>query len=106
MLGYETAVVNGIMVNTAPAAAYDPLIFGPAYTGGTWLRQGVYSAPAVVPSPGSTAGSSDATNFSGAPASPDIASGSKFSFVRSPVLWVLLLLGISLFMLHTVIYKN
>src|SRR5258707_540277 len=50
-IGYESEVVNGQLVNVAPKAAYDPLIFGQMFaTGGMWPRQGVYNVPPVLPS--------------------------------------------------------
>jgi len=109
MLGYESVVVNGQLVNVAPKQGYDPLAFGPVYTGpGMWPRQGVYNVPPVLPSPALQAamppvsyGQSGSYPF---PTSGD-HNGSPWSFTKSPVIMGLLFLGGSLAMLHFVHYK-
>lgn len=101
-LGYESAVVNGQLVNVPPMAAFDPMIFGGAYTGPAWPRQGVWDVPPVVPSSASTDyGYAGSTGF---PTATD-ENGSPWSLTKSPVLWVVGFLGAALLFLHYVVYK-
>lgn len=110
MLGYETEVVNGQMVNVAPAAAYDPIIFGAMYTGpGMWPRQGVYNVPPVLPSPEMQAGMAPASyGGGGSPISGSSvptatsATGNPYHLTKSPVLWAIGLLVFTLLMLNYV----
>lgn len=105
-LGYETAVVNGQMVNVAPKAGYDPLIFGQAYTGPAyWPRQGVYNVPPVMPS-GSLQSSMAPASF-GSTALPSNAgpSGSPFHPTKSPLWMALIFLVAGILMLQYVHYK-
>ena len=111
MLGYETEVVNGQMVNVAPAAAYDPIIFGAMYTGpGAWPRQGVYNVPPVLPSPESMSGMAPAAYGGGgsgplgSDAIPTATSttGNPFHLTKSPVIWAIALLIFALLMLNYV----
>lgn len=104
MLGYETEVINGQMVNVAPAAAYDPIIFGAAYTGSSWPRQGVYNVPPVLPSP-ALQSSMAPQSYGASPAVMPTATsenGNPFHLTKSPVIWVLAFLVFALFMLHKV----
>src|SRR5713226_281528 len=99
MLGYESTVVNGQLVNIAPQQAYNPLTFGQAYTGpGMWPRQGVYNVPPVMPSPGNMASMAPATYGStGFPVpSATSYSGNPFHPTKSPLWWGLgfLIVGI------------
>lgn len=108
MLGYETVVVNGQMVNVAPPAGYDPIIFGQAYTGPAyWPRQGVYNVPPVMPSGGlqqsMAPGSYGYTGFP-VPTSND-GSGSPFSFKKSPVWMGLIFLIVGVLMLQHIHYR-
>ena len=112
-LGYETAVVNGQMVNVAPGQGYSPLTFGSAYTGpGFWPRNGVYNVPPVTPSPGTWQGSSDLTgvNADGGHPSPTAGSMTKNGGVnfyhptKSPLLWAIGFLALGLWMLHSIHY--
>lgn len=107
-LGYETAVVNGQMVNVAPKAGYDPLIFGQAYTGPAyWPRQGVYNVPPVMPS-GELQGSMApaAYGMSGTPL-PSQASetGSPFHPTKSPLWMAIIFLVAGILMLQYIHYK-
>jgi hypothetical protein len=109
--GYESQVINGQLVNVAPVAAYDPLIFGAQYVaeGGMWPRQGVYNVPPVLPSP--TLQSSMAPASYGATGTYPFptatsTSGNPYHLTRSPVIWVLVFLIASLAMLHFVHYKG
>jgi hypothetical protein len=108
MLGYESEVVNGQLVNVAPAPAYDPIIFGAMYTGpGAWPRQGVYNVPPVIPSASSMVDMAPAS-YGGAQVTTaaipttSSASGNPFHLTKSPVMWAIALLVISLLMLHYV----
>lgn len=109
MLGYETQVVNGQMVNTAPKAGYDPLIFGQAYTGPAyWPRQGVYNVPPVLPS-GELQGSMAPASYgyTGNPPAPTMASekGSPFHPTKSPLWMALAFLVVGVLMLQYIHYK-
>jgi hypothetical protein len=108
MLGYETQVVNGQMVNVAPKAGFDPIIFGQAYTGpGYWPRQGVYNVPPVMPS-GSLQGSMAPASYgySGFPVpSATSESGSPFHPTKSPLVFGLFFLIAGILMLQYVHYK-
>jgi hypothetical protein len=108
MLGYESAVVNGQLVNVAPAPAYDPLIFGAAYTGPAWPRQGVYNVPPVMPSASAmTDMAPGAYGGTGTAVIPTATSetGNPFHIKKSPVLWAIFFLIASLLMLHYVHFK-
>lgn len=109
--GYESVAVNGQLVPIAPASAYDPLAFAAEYGGGgSWPRQGVYTAPPVLPSPEmqqAMAPASYGGTGSGVPA-PTATSemGNPFHLTKSPVLWAIAFLVISVGMLHFVHYKG
>jgi hypothetical protein len=109
-IGYESAVVNGQLVNVAPAAAFNPLVWGPVYTGAAWQRQGVYVAPPVTPSPASGFGGTGTavSSFGGGAPAPTATSetGNPFHLTKSPVIWVLVFFAVSLFLLHFVHYKG
>lgn len=107
MLGYESAVVNGQLVNVAPAAAFNPLVWGPVYTGAAWQRQGVYVAPPVATGGGLGTGGGYGAAL-GLPGSPTAQShtGNPFHLTKSPVLWVLVFFVASLLLLHFVHYKG
>jgi hypothetical protein len=111
MLGYETEVVNGVMVNVAPRAAYDPLVFAGAYSGPGWPRQGVYDVPPVIPSADSSSGYAwsnptgmGSGNAGSYPTATD-EKGSPFSLTKSPLWWALGAVIGSLLFLHYVVYK-
>lgn len=106
-VGYESQVVNGQLVNVAPAAAYDPIIFGAMYTGpGQWPRQGVYNVPPVLPTPelqsAMAPASYGATEAYPPAPTPTSATGNPFHLTKSPALWAIAFLAFSLFMLHKV----
>lgn len=104
MLGYESAVVNGQLVNVAPKQSYDPLAFGQAYTGPAyWPRQGVYNVPPVLPS-GALQGSMAPASYGYAgqypgPTATD-ETGSPFHPTKSPLWWALGFLFVGILMLH------
>lgn len=107
MLGYETQVVNGQMVNVAPVAGYDPLIFGQAYTGpAMWPRQGVYNVPPVLPSgalQGSMAPSS--YGFTGFEAPTSNSNSNPFHPTKSPLWMALAFLIVGILMLQHIHYR-
>lgn len=111
MIGYESQVVNGQLVNVAPGQSYAPLTFGAAYTGpGFWPRNGVYNVPPVAPSPGTWEGS--VTDFTGseghpAPSAGTINQDGKTNFfhpTKSPLLLALVFLVGGLAMLKYIHY--
>ena len=112
MIGYESQVVNGQLINVAPGQGYNPLTFGAMYTGpGMWPRNGVYNVPPVTPSPGTWEGS-DMTSGSAGGGQPHPTAGSitkngntnYFSPTKSPLIWALLFLGGGLALLNWVHY--
>ena len=108
MLGYETQVVNGQMVNVAPKAGYDPLIFGPAYTGpGMWMRQGVYNVPPMMPSGALQGATAPASYGWTSPTLPSATSetGSPFHPTKSPLPLALFFLIAGILMLQYIHYK-
>jgi hypothetical protein len=108
MLGYESQVVNGQLVNVAPKAGYDPIIFGQAYTGpGMWMRQGVYNVPPVLPS-GALQGSMSPNSYGYTGVSVPTMSSPKGSVMhptKSPVIFGLAFLIIGILMLQHIHYK-
>lgn len=109
MLGYESAVVNGQLVPVAPKAGFDPIAWGPAYSGpGMWPRQGVYNVPPVLPSVGLQQSMAPASyGQSGTypwPTATD-ENGNPWSLKKSPVIWGLGFLLIGLLLLHFVHYR-
>jgi hypothetical protein len=105
-LGYQSASVNGQLVNIAPKAAFSPTVYGGAYSApGGWQRQGVYTVPPVTPSPSQMADMAPqeygGTNI---PSATD-SGGSPWSLTKSPVPWVIAFLAFSLFMLWKVHYR-
>lgn len=108
MLGYESQVVNSQLINVAPAAAFDPVIFGQAYTGpGYWPRQGVYNVPPVLPS-GALQGAMapSAYGYSGFPVPTATSeSGNPFHPTKSPLPLALIFLAVGVLMLQYIHYK-
>lgn len=106
-LGYESAVVNGQLVNVAPRAAYSPLVFAGAYSGPAWPRQGVYDVPPVLPSADQLAGMTPGTYGGTAGEYPTATDeyGNPLHPTKSPLWWVLGFLAASLLFLHYVVYK-
>lgn len=109
MLGYGTEVVNGQMVNVAPKAGYDPLIFGQAYVGpGMWPRQGVYNVPPVLPAGNLQASMAPAAyGGTGSAVLPSSMSenGSPFHPTKSPLWMALVFLVLGILMLQYIHYK-
>lgn len=108
MLGYQTQVVNGQMVNVAPKAGYDPIIFGQSYTGPAyWPRQGVYNVPPVMPSGGLQESMAPSSyGYSGFPVpSATSESGNPHHLTKSPVWMAVAFLIVGVLMLQYVHYK-
>jgi hypothetical protein len=104
-LGYETAVVNGQMITVAPQAAYDPLIFGPAFTGpGMWNRQGVYNVPPMMPS-GALQSAMTPSAYGQVTPAPTANAGNPFHPTKSPLPMALLFLVVGVLMLQYIHYK-
>lgn len=108
MLGYSSATVNGQLVNVAPGAPYDPLIFGQAYTGPAyWPRQGVYNVPPVLPS-GQLQGSMAPAQYGYSGVSVPTATGangSPFHPTKSPLWMALAFLIVGVLMLQHIHYR-
>lgn len=107
MLGYESEVVNGQLINVAPLQAFNPLTFGQAYTGpGMWPRQGVYNVPPVLPS-AALQGSMAPSSYGASYPMPTSASesGNPFSVKKSPLWWALGFLIVGVLMLQHIHYK-
>ncbi len=114
--GYETSQINSQLLNVAPSQAFSPLTYGAAYTGpGFWPRNGVYNVPPVTPSPGTTGqGGTTTTGLTASNGSPSPTAGALtasgganyFHMGKSPLVWALLFLGLSLLMLHKIHYKD
>ena len=112
MIGYESQVVNGQLVNVAPGQSYSPLTFGAAYTGpGFWPRNGVYNVPPVTPSPGTWEGSyigtTDSSGGHPSPSAGSINMDGKPNYMhptKSPLLWAFAFLAGGLAMMHYIHY--
>lgn len=108
MLGYQSQVVNGQLVNVAPQAGYDPIIFGQAYTGPAyWPRQGVYNVPPVLPS-GALQQSAAPQSYGYSGFSVPTAhseTGSPFHLTKSPLWMALIFLTLGVLMLQHIHYR-
>lgn len=106
MFGYESQAVNGQLVNVAPGAAYDPIIFGASYTDpGMWPRQGVYNVAPVLPSPGLESAMAPAAYGGGGTMVTTTAvseRGNPFHPTKSPLIAAVVLLVFAVAMLHFV----
>lgn len=113
MLGYTSAVVNGQLVDLPPEAAIAPLSMGASFTGpGYYPLGGQYLTPPVLPSPtanmGAAAYSPDGSGGVNFPTAGKINSDGSvnfFSVKKSPLLWVIGLLVVSLVMLHKIHFR-
>ena len=124
MIGYTSNVVNGQLIHVPPGQSFAPLTFGPMYTGpGFWPRGGVYNTPPVMPSPGTWEGSTTgltgpsgdtggATGMGGGTPLPTAGSMNSsggvnyFHPTKSPLLWGLGFVILSLLLLHKVHYAK
>lgn len=114
MLNYETGLINGQLVPMAPAQAFSPLTYGPSLSGpGYWPAGTQYNVPPLLPSAASMTGAASYSPGMGGtgegqpvPTSGSMKNGkiNWFHPTKSPVLWALGLLGLSLFLLHKVHY--
>lgn len=113
MLGYESAVVNGQLVNVAPGQGYNPLTFGSMYTGpGFWPRGGVFNVPAVAPAMGTWEGS-DMTGGNTAGGQPHPTAGAVnanggvnyYHPTKSPLIWAVAFLAGGLALMHFIHYQ-
>jgi hypothetical protein len=111
--GYGSVGVNDQLIPIPVKAAFNPLAFGPTYTGpGFWPRQGTYNVPPIMPSPGQQA-SMPASAYGGTPSEDGTydaptalsPSGSPWSFKHSPLPWALLFLVVGLAGLHFIHFK-
>lgn len=109
MFGYESQAVNGQLVNVAPGAAYDPIIFGASYTDpGMWPRQGVYNTPPVLPSTSMQTTMAPAAYGGGGTLVMPTATnetGNPFHPTKSPLIAAVVLLIFSVAMLQFVHFK-
>lgn len=109
MLGYTSEVVNGTLFNAAPAAAYNPLIFGQAYTGpGRWPRQGVYSVPPILPAGALMAAQAPpayGASLNGTMPTATDETGSPFHPTKSPLWWGLGALVVGMLMLMYIHFR-
>lgn len=117
-LNYESAVINGQLIPVAPAQAFSPLTYGSVLSGpGYWPRGGQWNVPPLLPSAVATSGSTsytpdftgslEGTGFNAMPTAGSMNSKGKVNFLhptKSPALWAIALLGLSLFLLHKVHY--
>jgi hypothetical protein len=104
-IGYESAVVNGQLVNVAPQQAFNPLTFGQAYApSGMWPRQGVYNVPPVLPSAALQAAQAPASYGATGFPMPTATSetGNPYHATKSPLLWGLFFLIAGLALLQHV----
>lgn len=114
-LNYGSAVVNGQLIPVAPEQAFDPLTYGAVLSGpGYWPRGGQWNVPPLLPSATATSAATEySPDMSGGgdgammPTSSKMSSSGKVNWLhptKSPVLWVVGLLALSLFLLHKVHY--
>ncbi len=115
MLGYTTDVINGQMVNVAPGQAFTPLTFGAQYTGPAfWQTGSPYNVPPVLPSAvGSMGVTQYSPDFGGynfqPPTAGKMSDSGKVNWLhptRSPVLWAVGFVVLSLVLLHKVHYRK
>lgn len=106
MIGYGSAAVNDQLIPVPVRAAYDPIMFGGAYTGISYPRNGVWNVPPVVPNgavAGGGAGLAPSTPTTANPAPTAMSpSGNPLHPKYSPVLWALGFLVLALILLHKV----
>jgi hypothetical protein len=114
-LGYESSVINGQLVSTAPEQAFAPLSYGPSLSGpGYWPAGSQYNLPPLLPSSVATTGAASYSQSANTTSTPSagtsagsVSNSGKinwFSPTKSPAIWVIVLLALSLFMLHKVHY--
>jgi hypothetical protein len=114
-INFGSEVINGQLLPVPYDQSYSPMTYGAEYSGpGFWPRGGQYNLPPLLPSgvsqtasssysPDNTSGSFVPTPTAGAVKGD--GSVNYLSLTKSPSLWVIGLLGLSLWMLHKVHYK-
>jgi hypothetical protein len=114
-VNYESSVINGQLVPVPPNQAFAPLTYGQALSGpGFWPAGSQYNLPPLLPSAVSTQGATSYDPGSPGTSSPGTTAGSVSSSGKvnwwnpktSPGPWVIILLGVALFMLHKVHYSK
>jgi hypothetical protein len=119
MIGYGSDVINGQLVQVAEAQAFNPLAYGSVLSGpGFWPRGGQYNVPPLLPSSTAMSGSTDYTpdftdgsftaGGTAGPSAGAVSSSGKVNWLhptKSPVLWAVGCLAISLLLLHKIHYK-
>lgn len=118
-IGYQSAVINGQLVPVAGEQSFSPLTYGATLSGpGYWPRGGQWNVPPLLPGAsamvGSTGYSPDLSESGGltnsnqpVPTSGKVMGNGRVNWLhptKSPTLWVLGLLALSLFLLHKVHY--
>lgn len=114
-IDYGSGVVNGQLIPLPMDQSFSPLTIAAEYSGpGFWPRGGQYNLPPLMPGGSAVAGSSSYSpdNSSGsfvpAPTAGAVSASGKMNYLsptKSPALWVIGLLALSLWMLHKVHYK-
>ena len=115
-LNYESAVINGQLVPVPPAQAFSPLSYGTELSGpGFWPRGGQWNLPPLLPNPTAVVSTTEYTPSSGVvgsnggPTAGGVNAQGKVNWLhptKSPALWGIGLLALSLFMLHKVHYGS
>lgn len=108
LIPWGSNVVNGQLVPQAPTQAFDPLTYGPSYTGPAFYpRQGVYSIPPVVPTNGASSmgNSPSMSNINGNFPTAASETGNPFHPTKSPLLFAFGFLVAGYLMLHYIHYK-
>lgn len=105
-------VVAGQLVPQAPTQAFNPLAYGPVYTGPAyWPRQGVYSVPPVVGNAGMAtqgspySGGDNSVASTGSLPTSSSERGNPFHPTKSPLVFALVFLVGGYLMLHHIHYK-
>lgn len=107
MIPWGSNVVNGQLVPQAPTQAFDPLTYGPSYTGPAFYpRQGVYATPPIVPTSGlpNSYSASDQVYPTTIPSAAS-ETGNPFHPTKSPLVFAFGFLVIGYLMLHYIHYK-
>jgi hypothetical protein len=114
-IDYGSTVINGQLVPVPQDQSFSPLTYGAEFSGpGFWPRGGQYNLPPLLPGGSATTGSesyspdSTSGSFNPMPTAGAMKSDGSVNYLsptKSPALWVIGLLGLSLWLLHKVHYK-
>jgi hypothetical protein len=114
-IDYGSSVINGQLLPVPMDQSFSPLTYGAEFSGpGFWPRGGQYNLPPLLPSGVSMTGSSTYSpdNMTGSyvpvPTAGAVKANGKVNYLsltKSPAPWVIILLGLSLWLLHKVHYK-